>query len=196
MANRSEAVILEAEDRYRAGDYGASVLALAPLVESPRPDARALCITGLCRLRQGDAGEALRLLHHAHRLAPLDASIRLHLGIGLQANGRHREAMPHFKECQRALPSDPAPFLNLASSALVLGEPGEARRAARRARVRAPQLPQAHYVLGQIELARAQDVAAEMAFVRATQLAPNFIDAWVNLGVARYRNGALEGAKV
>jgi Flp pilus assembly protein TadD len=89
---------------------------------------------GLCRLRLGQSGEALALLERARALAPDDAYAQLHYGIALHASGRSAEAAQQFRLCQRLLPSDPAPFLNLASVLLDLGDPTAALDAARRAR--------------------------------------------------------------
>ncbi len=149
---------------------------------------------GLCRLRQGAPGEALELLSRANALAPDDPWTRLHLGIGLQAVGRHAEAAPLFRRCQAQLPMDPAPHLNLASSLLALGNPQAALQAARKARLRAPNMAQTHYVLGLAHLACGHLAPAANSFRQATRLAPRFTEAWVNLGVAHYRTGAIEEA--
>ncbi len=74
--------ITAAEPRYRAGDYAAATDLLAPLTQLPCPDATALRITGLCRLRLGAVPEALDLLQHAHAPAPTDPWTSLHLGTG------------------------------------------------------------------------------------------------------------------
>jgi Flp pilus assembly protein TadD len=44
-------------------------------------------------------------------------------------------------------------------------------------------------------LALGEPARAERAFAEAVRLAPNWADAWVNYGVARYRQGAIEDAK-
>jgi tetratricopeptide (TPR) repeat protein len=80
--------------------------------------------------------------------APAYPYARLHYGTGLHAVGRHGDAAAQFRACQRLLPEDPAPFLNLASALLALGEARSALDAARRGRRRAPQIPQAHYTEG------------------------------------------------
>ena len=55
--------------------------------------------------------------------------------------------------------------------------------------------PAAHYAYGQAWAALGQHARAEQAFAEAVRLAPRWADAWVNYGVARYRQGAIEDAK-
>jgi tetratricopeptide (TPR) repeat protein len=78
---------------------------------------------------------------------------------------------------------------------LALGKAEAALAAASDACNRAPQLPQAYYVHGQALLALNQPQRAEQEFAAALSNAPAWADAWVNCGVARYHQGAVEGAK-
>jgi tetratricopeptide (TPR) repeat protein len=94
------------------------------------------------------------------------------------------------------LPDDPAPFLNLSAALLALGNHRKAFNAARRAWRRAPNMPQAAYMVGLVSLALNQLDDAETAFAAALRLAPDFADAWVNLGIARYRRDDIERAKL
>ena len=58
----------------------------------------------------------------------------------------------------------------------------------------APERPEPHYAYGEVWLARGNPALAEQAFAMALQLAPNWADAWINFGIARYRQGAIEDA--
>lgn len=93
------------------------------------------------------------------------------------------------------LSSDAVRFLHEATEALTRGDAGVALRAASEACHRAPDAPQPHYVYGQAWLACHDPARAVQAFAAALQLAPRWADAWVNYGVARYRQGAIEEAK-
>jgi tetratricopeptide (TPR) repeat protein len=53
----------------------------------------------------------------------------------------------------------------------------------------APNRPEAHYAYGQAWSALGNHPNAERAFAAALQLAPRWPDAWVNYGIARYRQG-------
>jgi Flp pilus assembly protein TadD len=58
-----------------------------------------------------------------------------------------------------------------------------------------PGRPEPHYVYGQVWLAMDQPARAEPAFATAVGLRPDWPDAWINYGLARYRQGFLEDAK-
>jgi tetratricopeptide (TPR) repeat protein len=109
--------------------------------------------------------------------------------------GRHAEAAEQFRLCQRLLPSDPAPFLNMATVLLDLGDPVAALDAAKRARRRAMNLPQAQYTVGLVLMAAGRLEDAIQAFADTLRFDPKFADASVNLGVIRYRRDDIEGAR-
>jgi tetratricopeptide (TPR) repeat protein len=88
-----------------------------------------------------------------------------------------------------------AAFLKTAVEQLARGAVQVALTAASEACHSAPNDPRAHYVYGQAWLAHNQPERAEQAFAAAIKLAPQFADAWINYGVARYRQGAIEDAK-
>lgn len=76
------------------------------------------------------------------------------------------------------------------------GEWHAALRAASDACHAAPDLAEAHYAYGEAWAALSEPVRAEQAFAAAIRLRPGWPDAWVNLGVARYRQGAMDDAKL
>jgi tetratricopeptide (TPR) repeat protein len=187
--------IAAAEARFRDGAIADAAAILTPLAAAASPDPDAVRLLGLCKLRLGAAPEGLELLTRARALAPNSAWARLHHGLGLQAVGRYAEAAAAFRACLPLLPFDPAPPLNLATALLAQGDALGALRAARRAALRAPQMPQAHYTLGLARLACGAPASAAECFGRAVRLDRNFADAWVNLGIAQYRLGQVSRAK-
>jgi tetratricopeptide (TPR) repeat protein len=150
---------------------------------------------GLQQLQAGRFADAIELFGRARVLNPADAQTQLNLGIALQGAKRHAEALDHFGQLQRSLPNAPAPFLHATASLLALGKADAAVAAASDARRLAPQLPQALYTHGLALLAAKKPAEAEQAFAAALERAPAWADAWVNCGAARYRQGAIEGAK-
>jgi len=116
-------------------------------------------------------------------------------GRELAAAGRHVEAADVFFSCQKNLPNDPAPWLNRAVSLLALGDTATALREASEACYRGPDRYETHYTYGQAWLTANKPRRAEEAFVAALRLQARFADGWVNLGVARYRQDNIKGAK-
>jgi Tfp pilus assembly protein PilF len=86
-------------------------------------------------------------------------------------------------------------FLETAIAALAGGDPQSALVPASEACHAEPSRPESHYVYGQTWLALGEAGRAEQAFVAAIQLRPDWADAWINYGLARYRQGAIEDAK-
>src|SRR5262245_53259443 len=60
----------------------------------------------------------------------------------------------------------------------------------------APNRPESHYTYGHAWSALGNYPNAERAFAAALELAPRWAEAWVNYGVARYRQGHIEDAKM
>jgi len=150
---------------------------------------------GAERLKAGQFAEAAELLERAKAIEPGDPQTRLNLGLALQGAERHTEALQYFTDLQSERPDSPISFLYTTASLLALGRPEDALGAANEACRRAPQSPQGLYVQGQALLALNRLPQAEQAFARALQFAPTWADAWVQCGIARYRQGAIEGAK-
>jgi tetratricopeptide (TPR) repeat protein len=73
--------------------------------------------------------------------------------------------------------------------------PRAALTAANEACQAAPNRPEPHYAHGQAWLALGEAARAAQAFAAALRIAPAWADAWVNLGLCRYRQGAIEDAK-
>jgi tetratricopeptide (TPR) repeat protein len=150
---------------------------------------------GLEALRANEVAAAIGLLSQAAEHDPGDPQAKFQLGVALQAEGRHADALACFQKAQAALAHDAAPFLHAAVSLLALGDSQAALRAASEACWRAPKLAAAHYAYGQAWAALGEPAHAEQAFAAAVQLNPRWADAWVNYGLARYAQGAVEDAK-
>ena len=90
---------------------------------------------------------------------------------------------------------DASEKLRAFSDALRRGETQAALEAARDACLAEPNRAEAHYAYGQAWMAAGKPARAEQAFAIAAKLRPSFADAWVNLGLARYAQGAVYDAK-
>jgi Flp pilus assembly protein TadD len=97
---------------------------------------------------------------------------------------------------EREKPSDHFhALLKLAIDKLAACDAPTALAAASEACHCAPKDRRAHYVYGQAWLALNEPGRAEQAFAAALQLMPDWADAWINYGIARYRQGHLDDAK-
>ena len=75
------------------------------------------------------------------------------------------------------------------------GSPQAALEAASEACRASPNRPEPHYAQGQAWAALGDPARAEQAFAAAIRIAPAWADAWINFGLCRYRQGAIEDAK-
>jgi len=164
-------------------------------MEAGEEAAVALRERGLQCLRAGDLDQAISLLVRAEAQAQGDHLTQLSLGIALQGQRRHEEALASLVRAQRSRPEDALAYLHASLSHLALGKAACAREAASEACARAPQMPQAQSALGQALLALNDPERAEKAFATALRYAPGSADIWVLCGAARFRQGKVEGAK-
>jgi tetratricopeptide (TPR) repeat protein len=86
-------------------------------------------------------------------------------------------------------------YLQAYAIAARAGNHDAALRAASDACHAMPHLPQPHYAYGEAWLALNQPGRAEQAFAAALGIAPGWADAWINYGIARYRQGSIDDAK-
>ena len=166
--------------------------------DAPRLDPQALAALraqGVERLKANAFADAIELLSRALVAEPQDAPTQFQLGVALQGAGLHEQALKCFAAAQKSMPDDPAPFLHAAIAFINLDKLNDALWAASEACHRAPQHAQAHYVYGQAWLRLNEPAKAERALAEAVRLAPAWPDAWVEYGIARYRQGAIEDAK-
>jgi tetratricopeptide (TPR) repeat protein len=86
-------------------------------------------------------------------------------------------------------------FLRAYTTYARAGKREAALQAASDACYAAPHLAAPHYAYGESWLAMNEAARAEQAFAAALQINPSWADAWINYGLARYRQGAVEDAK-
>jgi Tfp pilus assembly protein PilF len=96
---------------------------------------------------------------------------------------------------RKGQPTDFLASLQVAIEKLKQGDARGALHAASDACHAAPHEPRVHYMYGECWAALNEPTRAERAFAEALQLDPAWADAWINYGVARYRQGHIEDAK-
>jgi serine/threonine protein kinase/Flp pilus assembly protein TadD len=105
-----------------------------------------------------------------------------HLGLRLQAQGRHAEAEAAYRQAIALKPDYPEAYYNLALSLRAQEKHAEAEAAYRLAIALKPDFPEAYYNLGNSLRAQARHAEAEAAYREALAQMPNVSGGYNNLG--------------
>ncbi len=146
----------------------------------------------------GEYPEAEAAVTRALEMAPSDATARSLLGWAQMLQGRYREAMRVLSELLREDPRHAMARANLGYVCLRLGYMGSAQQHLAQASQQSRDAKAALYAnfyLGLYFIEEALWGDAERAFGRALELAPNFIEAYYELGRAQLREGRREDAR-
>jgi DNA-binding winged helix-turn-helix (wHTH) protein/tetratricopeptide (TPR) repeat protein/TolB-like protein len=138
---------------------------------------------GVLRTEQFRLDEAIADLTRAAELRPGDADILVRLGAALEYSGKPREALAPF---DRAASLDPLHFIVHVRRCLVLqnlGRYDDARSACERAMEIEPDLPNGHWTLGLLDLARGDYDGALRGYGAALARAPTRSDLHAQRGV-------------
>ncbi|TWA74441.1 Flp pilus assembly protein TadD [Azospirillum brasilense] len=182
-----EPLIAEAVARYRAGALQEAEDRCRAVLDAVPDHSVALHLSGILRLRQGDAEAAAAILALAVRADPGNAAAHAALADACQALGRHDAARTAQRNAVLLRPDAAEHWLNRAALLRGLGEGADAEACARRALRIRPQLGVAHAQLGHLLAEREDREGAERSHRRALALAPSDADALVSLGAFRLR---------
>lgn len=175
----------------------------APIVhyDSARTDtlgASTFIDRGWSRISVGDYEGAEEALVRALELAPDDSQAESLLGWARMLQDHYGEALGHFQRVLAREPTNALARINLGYIALKQGAFAEAiehlAKAIRLDNDRKATL-YAHFYLGLVYLERAMYEDAEVFFQKALGLGPNLIEAWYELGRARWLAGDRDGAR-
>ena len=134
------------------------------------------------------------LFAHALAVDPDNYVAHANLGVALDADGRHDEAMAHFARAIAAQPTYAKGHLNLGNALAHRGR-GDAAEAEYREALRLdPRSAPAAYDLGLLLAERGALDDAIALYHRALTLDPSYTKAWNNLGWALASKGALDDA--
>ena len=140
-------------------------------------------------LGTGDRAAAEREFREAVRLEPGIAEWRANLAGLLAAQGRVPEARYHFEQSIRFKPAYAAGRFDYARMLAAIGDSAEAEKQARAAIAADGKMPEAHELLGALQLNRGDYSGAQRELDAALALAPAFAKARYELGVALYSKG-------
>jgi Tfp pilus assembly protein PilF len=160
----------EAVAAHRAGDMpGARKLYDSVLVLTPR-DGDALNNLGVLLSAQREYGRALDLLRRAAATTPKNAGVWNNIGTVFHEQGKNNDAIAAFRHALTIDPQHPGAKVGLAQQYLAISALGQAKDLLEEVVAAHPQLPEAHYTLGQVlELQgdRAGAIRAYGAFIKA-----------------------------
>jgi tetratricopeptide (TPR) repeat protein len=146
----------------------------------------------------GEYPEAEAAVARALELAPSDTTARSLLGWAMMLQGRYPDAMRVLTELLREDPRHAMAHANLGYVCLRLGHLGSAKQHLTNAsqQLRDPKAAlYANFYLGLYFIEEGLWSEAERAFRRALELAPNFIEAYYELGRAQLFEGRKEDAR-
>ncbi|MBM3598995.1 MAG: tetratricopeptide repeat protein [Alphaproteobacteria bacterium] len=185
-------VLAQGLAHHRAGRF-AEAQALYQQAMSAEPgNADALHLAGMLARDVGQSEMAARLIGAAIQRNAQRFEFHNNLGNALRDLCRFPEAIAAFEAALKLAP-DHAPVLaNFAAALEATSAPGHLDRAdelAARAVRLAPELADAHYVLGMVRLRQGDRRAALSAFEAAARLAPDYAEAHYNRGTQHLELG-------
>jgi len=143
-------------------------------------------------IMQGRLGEALEALERAGELEPGSASIRMKKAKVLTGMGKEDDATREFEESFKLTPhrEDLVRGLNLQR----MGNVREAEQVYRDVLMKDPSNVDALRLLAGVAMRAKQWGDAEMLLERALEIAPDYFQGWMDIGMARQEQDKTEGA--
>jgi putative PEP-CTERM system TPR-repeat lipoprotein len=192
--NLIEAVILLAELNIQAGAVQPAIEDLQSFL-ARRPSAvEAHRLLGLAYLAKREPAQATEAFRKLQALGPNDPRGFYLVGIGLRAQGKSAEARKEFEAALALARSYVEPLGQLASMALAEKQPDAALSRVTKQAALVPKSGGIQYLLGMVYLARREEALAEGAFLKAAELEPTMVDAYVRLGDLYQASGRYDEA--
>lgn len=180
---------------YQNGDFTAARLHLGNFLALEPAHAEALHLSAVLSARDKRYADAEPNFLAAMRQEPKRPDFRCNYALSLHEQGRHQEAIEHFR---LALGQQPGfvPALNgLGNACCALGEHQRAEEAFRQALRHDPGNPLLHNNLGNVlkESGRVSDAVA--SYRQSLSIDAGYAEAHVNLGIALKESGSLAEAR-
>ena len=190
-------------DRWKAGrpapppSQAPQFTAEKPTVHADHIGASTFVEKGWSRLSLGDHAGAETALHRALELSPNDPQTEALLGWAQMLQDKYDDALLNFQKVLMRQPANALARINVGYICLKKGIFGEAiehlSKAIRLDNDRKATL-YAHFYLGLVYLEREMYDDAQIFFEKTLALGPNLIEAYYELGRARWFNGQREPA--
>jgi len=176
------------------GRSDAALEVIGPAISQTR-DPEILILSGRANLALGRVQRARAHLEEATKVAPDNADARLNLAFVHLVSGRRNAAASEFEAALKLRSDDARANRAYCMMLLADGRIDLAARAARAFLDRAPKSPDAHTLVGAVELARKNDAGARSSFEQALTLNPSFIPAAEALADIDQRAGVPDALK-
>jgi len=159
------------------------------LEADPEPRAEILAARAAIAARRSNPVHAIRLYEKALALRPSARDFHRALASLYELQGRFDEAATRYGELLAVTPDDVGLLVARGAALARAGRTDAAERDYRAALALDPELPEVHYDLALIALARDDDAAAEANLRRAVALDPEFSAAHLELSRLYHRRG-------
>jgi tetratricopeptide (TPR) repeat protein len=181
---------------YQQGKMAEAAAAFSKEIVQDPKNLDAMQMDGVSLFREGKSSEAIPLLEQAHRSVPnANVDPNYVLGLCYMDTRRYDDARKAFAG-QYSFPPDSAPAYLLAARMLMRRDYlPVAEESARKALALNPALPQAHLLLGEIELAHGQSVDAIADLEKERDLNPLDGAVYERLGDAYIHTGNFDLAQ-
>ena len=178
----TEAVFLLAELQLQTGDTAGALQTLKGYLEKQPKDPRAWEALGKAQLRSRDAAGAYQSFLRTVELVPASPRGPYLLGLALRAGGKTAEAKQQFEKALAMAPGFSEPLEQLATMSFVEKNPQAAIARIERQAMLEPKSAALQYLLGRVYQASGDNKQAEKAFLKAIELNPGAVPAYVSLG--------------
>jgi len=178
----ADAVLLTGQLEMQTGDLVGAAAGLKAYLDKVSRDPRAWELLGRVQLRSNNPKAALDSFQHVEQLVPANPAGPYLTGLALRADGRNAEAKQQFERALAMAPGFTSPLAQLASMSFGAKNPDEALSRLERQAMLAPTSADVQYLLGRAYLAAGDRNAAEKAYLKAVELNPNAVAAYVSLG--------------
>jgi tetratricopeptide (TPR) repeat protein len=180
-ADFPDAALLLADLHLQSGAVEPAVEILEKLL-AKQPNFQGYVLLGTAYMRKREPAKAAEAFRNIVTRAPKDPRGPYLVGLVLRAEGKRAEARKAFEEALTLLPDYVEPLAQLVALSFDEQRPDQALDRVQRQLLRAPKSAGVLFLLGGVQERRRDMAEAEKAFVKALEIEPAMISAYVALG--------------
>jgi len=181
---------------YQRNDFAAADADFQRAIAQDHDDLESVQMRGVTLYRMGKAAEAIPLLERSNTtVAAVNSDSTYVLAVCYMDVRRYDDARRIFAKQYKLPPGSAGAYLFLARMLLRRNYPAESAQMAEKALVLDPHLPLAHFLLGQIALAKSQGAEAVTQFEAERNINPMDGEVYERLGDSYMQTSRLEEAQ-